>query len=94
MDPATLALLQTYGIPLLCALAGIVLKHFLPGLGSSVLPVPASPVTPAATGHPLIDQLLNLLRGATAQTAPGLAAAVPAVVAAHQQAAAAKTPGN
>jgi hypothetical protein len=57
MDPATMTLLTTYGIPLAFALAGIVVKHFYPALGTSVLPTiapasPSVPLQPALPGSP------------------------------------------
>jgi hypothetical protein len=73
MDPATINLLTTYGVPLLAALVGFVVKHYFPSLGSSILgssapttPTPASsPGSPStnpvnATGlHPLLSRLFN-----------------------------------
>ncbi len=70
MDPATINLLTTYGIPLLAALVGVVVKHYFPSLGSSILgssapttptpsPSPASPSSNAPGLHPLLSRLFN-----------------------------------
>jgi hypothetical protein len=73
MDPATITLLTTYGVPLLAALIGVVVKHYVPSLGSSILgssapttPAPsASPGSPAtiptsgAALHPLLSRLFS-----------------------------------
>lgn len=63
MDPATLTLLATYGIPIITALAGIILKHFFPKLGNGVLPaVKSSSSSPApiiGRQHPLLAKLIG-----------------------------------
>jgi hypothetical protein len=69
MDPATQALLLTYGIPIATAVLGVLLKHFFPTLGNSVLPgvkpsPAANPVVVSAVSsiigrqHPLLQRLL------------------------------------
>jgi hypothetical protein len=73
MDPATISLLMTYGIPLLAALVGVVVKHYVPSLGSSILgtSAPTTPTPPTNSGspatnptnmaglHPLLSRLFN-----------------------------------
>ena len=63
MDPA----LITYLIPLLSALGGYVLRHYLPGLiplpGGSPVPAPL-PSLPLAN-HPLLSQLEDMIAKAS-----------------------------
>ncbi len=79
MDPATLSFFLTYGVPLLTALGGIVIKHYVPSLGSAFLPggskpasspattpAPLLPVTPSSSNavrHPLLGRLLQSANG-------------------------------